>query len=544
MRTIAGLFLTAPLGLAQLPIATVQSPLTVARPASMPVVLPPAPTVGSDSCTSPTLVVGAGPHAYDTTGATTGPEGQSTANCTFYNQIGIDSDVWFEWVAPATGSFEVTTCGLASIDTKLAVYAGTASGTTCPTGAPAAGCNDDISYYSVPHKQSRVVFATTAGTHYLIQIGGHPGAPPFTTDPPAPQGPGQFRFDQVIAQPPFVRHDGSAETVFRMTSPVTDTVWLMAQGDATTGQRSVTAVKAAVGAVYAATQTGVQNGHAITLGVWEDPNDDGDPADAVLLSMFTGSVSLANTDMLAVYTLPTPVVVDRVFFVGASYSHGVNTGYPAPVDSSGCSNRPGQAAMGGNAGPVDFANLAANTFPVLGLSTTDALAWLMEADTVSLSTGTVFCTGDGVVPHTPCPCGNDSPTADAVGCLNSIGTGGKLRASGTASLATDTLVLTGTQMPSSSCLYFQGTSQLNLGNGISFGDGLRCVGGTVARLGTKTNVAGASQYPSGGDLPVSVKGSVGAPGTRHYQAWYRNAAAFCTASTFNLTNGLSIIWGP
>jgi hypothetical protein len=37
---------------------------------------------------------------------------------------------------------------------------------------------------------------------------------------------------------------------------------------------------------------------------------------------------------------------------------------------------------------------------------------------------------------------------------------------------------------------------------------------------------------------------VTAPGVRTYQAWYRNAAAFCTASTFNLTNGVQLTWGP
>jgi hypothetical protein len=33
------------------------------------------------------------------------------------------------------------------------------------------------------------------------------------------------------------------------------------------------------------------------------------------------------------------------------------------------------------------------------------------------------------------------------------------------------------------------------------------------------------------------------PGTRTYQVWYRNAAAFCTISTFNLTNGIELSWG-
>jgi hypothetical protein len=31
---------------------------------------------------------------------------------------------------------------------------------------------------------------------------------------------------------------------------------------------------------------------------------------------------------------------------------------------------------------------------------------------------------------------------------------------------------------------------------------------------------------------------------RWYQAWYRNAAGFCSAAPFNLSNGLEILWYP
>jgi hypothetical protein len=131
------------------------------------------------------------------------------------------------------------------------------------------------------------------------------------------------------------------------------------------------------------------------------------------------------------------------------------------------------------------------------------------------------------------------------GCASSVDpTGARLGAAGTASLAADTVVLTGSGMPNSNALYFQGTLRLNTGLGTVFGDGLRCAGGTITRLGTKTNVAGTSSYPVGADLAVSVRGAITAPGTRTYQTWYRNAAAFCTASTFNLTNGYEITWAP
>jgi hypothetical protein len=160
----------------------------------------------------------------------------------------------------------------------------------------------------------------------------------------------------------------------------------------------------------------------------------------------------------------------------------------------------------------------------------------------SPTTGTALCLGDGS--GAQCPCANNSPAGSGEGCLSSLGVGGELHGTGAASLSGDTAVLHGAQMPNAPCLYFQGTTQLGGGAGIAFGDGLRCAGGTIIRLGTKTNVAGASQYPDAGDPSLSVRGQVASPGMRVYQTWYRNAAAFCTSSTFNLTNGVGITWVP
>jgi hypothetical protein len=155
--------------------------------------------------------------------------------------------------------------------------------------------------------------------------------------------------------------------------------------------------------------------------------------------------------------------------------------------------------------------------------------------------GTVFtsyCFGDGT--GTACPCGNSGATGN--GCASSVNpSGANLAATGNASVTNDTVTLLGTGMPNSTCLYFQGTTQIST----AFGDGLRCAGGTVIRLGTKANSGGASQYPVGADPAVSVRGLVPVGGgTRFYQVWYRNAADFCTPSTFNLSNGLGIPWAP
>jgi hypothetical protein len=100
-------------------------------------------------------------------------------------------------------------------------------------------------------------------------------------------------------------------------------------------------------------------------------------------------------------------------------------------------------------------------------------------------------------------------------------------------------------MPSTvSALYFQGTNQAAAGAGTVFGDGLRCAAGTVIRLGTKTAAGGVTTYPGAGDASVSVRGAITVGATRSYQVWYRNAAAFCSAETFNLTNGVLATWSP
>ncbi len=181
---------------------------------------------------------------------------------------------------------------------------------------------------------------------------------------------------------------------------------------------------------------------------------------------------------------------------------------------------------------------------VVGSGPNDSGVFFAVVDTLRIeqSIGTLFCAGDGSA--NTCPCGNFSPVGENAGCLSSIGLGGRLRATGMASLGSDTVVLLGSQMPSTtSALYYQGTNQQSGGIGVVFGDGLRCAGGSVVRLGTKINSSGASQYPGAGDPSVSVRGNVTIPGTtRTYQIWYRNAAGFCTPSTFNLSNGLELTW--
>jgi hypothetical protein len=154
-----------------------------------------------------------------------------------------------------------------------------------------------------------------------------------------------------------------------------------------------------------------------------------------------------------------------------------------------------------------------------------------------------FCYGDGS--GTACPCGNNSQVGAREGCVNSVGNnGGKLVGQGLPAIGNDQLELQGEQMPNGPAMYFQGTARMSGGAGLVFGDGLLCVSGTLIRLGVKFNVLGKSTYPSGGDAPLSVMGGLVAGDTRDYQAWYRDAAVYCSSSTFNLTNAVEVTWVP
>jgi len=154
-----------------------------------------------------------------------------------------------------------------------------------------------------------------------------------------------------------------------------------------------------------------------------------------------------------------------------------------------------------------------------------------------------FCSGDGSG-ATACPCSNFG--APGNGCASSVNpNGANLGWSGNPWVANDSFTLQASGMPNSSALYFQGTAPSGMWSGTLFGDGLRCVGGSVVRIGTKQNVGGASQYPEAGDPLLSTVIILPSTGTSlFYQVWYRNAAAYCTTSTFNLTNGVYAIWGP
>lgn len=147
-----------------------------------------------------------------------------------------------------------------------------------------------------------------------------------------------------------------------------------------------------------------------------------------------------------------------------------------------------------------------------------------------------------------CPCNNPAPQPES-GCMNSFAQGGKLTGSGDTVVSNDTLALHVSGVPTSTTVFFFQADQLvNGGSGTVFGDGLKCIQGVRWwRLGARQAVAGQTAIGFGTPLgpEISVRGSIAPAGElMRYQAYYRNAAAFCTPDGFNLTNAVEVLWVP
>jgi hypothetical protein len=160
---------------------------------------------------------------------------------------------------------------------------------------------------------------------------------------------------------------------------------------------------------------------------------------------------------------------------------------------------------------------------------------------------TSYCTGDGT--DVDCPCFNNGTTGH--GCDNSISTGGTLlTTSGNASLAADTIVFTASgELPTALSVLVQGDATIFP---VNYGDGLRCVSGSLKRLYVKSASGGVVVAPQGADPAVSARSAalgdtITAGTTRYYQIYHRDPnPTFCAApigGTFNVSNAISIVWG-
>ena len=191
-----------------------------------------------------------------------------------------------------------------------------------------------------------------------------------------------------------------------------------------------------------------------------------------------------------------------------------------------------------------------NTFafsdPTSGASGTITVTGTLVANA---STPLITLCDPGQAGVSACPCANP-PAGTARGCDNSSATGGaQISASGAASLGADTLVFaTNGEKPTATSVLLQGTATSAAGT--VFGQGVRCVAGTLKRLYLKTAAGGAISAPGAGDASVSSRSAflgdpLSAGAVRWYAVYYRDPSVLggCpAASTFNVTQTGEVHW--
>ena len=121
----------------------------------------------------------------------------------------------------------------------------------------------------------------------------------------------------LIPDSVYMLDDGTAEdgVGFGNGSQNFESLW-MNHFDVISGQTLITTVSVAWGTPLFPDPS--NNGTAVTIAIWSDPNGDGDPHDALLLGSVAGTIQNEGTDTFVDYTFSPPVDVSAFtsFFVG------------------------------------------------------------------------------------------------------------------------------------------------------------------------------------------------------------------------------------
>ena len=434
----------------------------------------------NDDCSNPIALAGQGNFPYDGTLATTGAEGQTELACDTHNNYGtgVTNDIWFDWTADATGYVTVSTVGLTSVDTKIAAYAGGG----CPTAGTAIVCNDD----NLDTFESMLQFAVVSGNVYSLQIGTWPTA----------------------------SGAGSANGVGSMDISINTAA---AQGDNCDNPIAISGTTSIVVDTTIST-TG-------SFGQEED-----------LCSKF-GNNEFSN-DLWYEWTATSSGLAHVLTCNSTSGDSkiGVYPGGACPLpqtslacldDSCGLWSEVTFEASAGQSYLLQIGNYFGSGPGIFNL----------DVYTDSTLSATSFCSGDGS--GTACPCGNIGNSGH--GCANgSEAAGAQLSASGSGSiLGADTVLSTTGLVGSQPGLYFQGNNAISSGNGIAFGDGLRCAGGGVIRLQVRFAAADGTSATT---ADIAASGGVVAGDVKRYQIWYRDPNTSPCGTQFNLSNGMEITW--
>ena len=398
---------------------------------------------GGDDCSVAAVIAGTQVFPFDTTSATTsGFNGGGSCGSTAINQ-----DVFWQWTATAAGTYVITTCGLATWDTKLSAHAGSGCAATC------VAYNDDACGL-----QSKITLINVmAGDTFLIQAGGFGSA----------SGTGMISID-------FDPCSIGGGDIFEDND---DCPFAASLGDGSYPGLSVSKTD------WDYYEVTVDNGGTLSIDL-------------------TFTHALGDVDIF-LYA-PGACVPFASGNVGTTGS--LTSGFSASDNES--------ITWTNSTGSAQTYSVKINIYPPT--TTGDCNDYDMDV------TGT---TGSGGIGTNYC-----------IASANSVSAAGShLTAAGSTSLAAANLTLSSDNAPSQPSIFYFGPNQLQL----AFGNGFRCVGGTVVRMPIVVGAGGAFTYAI--DFGA-FGGALGTLGTVNFQNWYRDPAG--GGAFFNLSDGLEITFTP
>jgi hypothetical protein len=178
--------------------------------------------------------------------------------------------------------------------------------------------------------------------------------------------------------------DGTAEDAVGFGDGVSniEALWFN-QFDVIPGQTTITSVSVAWGTPAFPDPT--LNGEPVTIAIWSDPNNDGNPSDAVLLGSVAGTIQNASTDTFVTYTFSTPITLPAgatSFFAGdMTPAHSGFEQFFSGLDENSTLHRQSWTAANALGGPVNIQNPGQND--TVGLIDDFGLPgnWTIRADT-------------------------------------------------------------------------------------------------------------------------------------------------------------------
>jgi hypothetical protein len=270
--------------------------------------------------------------------------------------------------------------------------------------------------------------------------------------------------------------------------------------------------------------------------VWEDPNDDGNPVDAVLLTQQATTVANGDTDILNVVPI-TPVNVNGAFFVGAfcptQWSTPALSDFPASIDTTNPSlGRSWIVAHSPSTGfnPVNLAGpYSINLTETSTIGAAFDGVWLLRAEG-SAAAPTIYCTAK----------------LTSNGCTPSIGS------TGVASATTGSgFIVNGTTfINNKNCLLFYGSAGQA---SAPFQGGTLCVKTPIKRTGSTNtfgnpppnDCSGAPQIDMNAFALTQPVGSVlQTVGTVIDCQWWGRDPGFIAPNNTQLSDGLEYVVGP